>query len=88
VAGVVGVAGSGVRGVLGGRGRHGGGKSIPLWGIEDKGRSTVLGGRQRGVRRGTGDDVAEPYPSRSFRVQHTVTFLACDCTVTSTTSPK
>ena len=33
-------------------------------------------------------DVAAPYPSRSFRVEHTVYFFACDCTVTYTTSPK
>ena len=33
-------------------------------------------------------DVASPYPSRSFRVEHTTYFAGCDCTVTHVTNPK
>lgn len=34
------------------------------------------------------NDVAEPYPSRSFRVEHTAYFGSCDCQVTYITNPK
>jgi hypothetical protein len=52
------------------------------------------GGEEHLVVRGPGgasvevSDVAEPYPSRSFRVEHTVYFATCDCTTTYVTSPK
>jgi hypothetical protein len=52
------------------------------------------GGEEHLVVRGPGgasvevSDVAEPYPSRSFRVEHTVYFATCDCTTTYTTNPK